>query len=562
VVYSDSMRHWRLLVFACIGALAICAFILRWAQDDAYITYRYSRHLAEGLGPVWNPGERSVEGYTNFSWMMLVAAGLRLGLAADLSSHIGSVLCFAGSLALVYRIGKTLFRDERSALLGLLLVGTNFTFFMYATGGLETQLNAVLALGVLAIAVDAIARRGVTVGRCALLSLLSALAVMTRPDSVLVAAVGGATLITVALLERPPAKRVAVLAMALLLPAALFLVPWIWFKLDVYGSLLPNTYHVKLGASGRNTWKRGVAYVGLLFVSYWWIFIIAFLSFKAKKVIRQLGPEVLPLVAFAALWLAYVVHAGGDIMEFRQLVPAIPAVLLVMLLWTCTRWPQRLTPALLLSGALLCGSASHAALFPLYVRPRGIGTISQLRAAVDKTNPNNWRGIGERLGADLGGARDVTIAISPAGAVPYFSQTRAIDMLGLNDRWVARQGFVRKLCDVCAGHARLATIDYLRRERVNLLIAQPQTVPHGRAVKDPVRVVRAMFYEEPVDYGNFPANVRLLRVPLSDESDAVAVYLVPHPKVDALIASGRWLSQPLDLTVSAPSDTTHASAGD
>ena len=47
-----------------------------WLDDDQMISMRYARHVAEGLGPVWNPGER-VEGYTNPAWM-LVMAGVHL----------------------------------------------------------------------------------------------------------------------------------------------------------------------------------------------------------------------------------------------------------------------------------------------------------------------------------------------------------------------------------------------------------------------------------------------------------------------------------------------------
>ena len=41
-------------------------------QDDTYIGLRYSRNLAEGHGLVFNPGEH-VDGYPNFSWIMLSA---------------------------------------------------------------------------------------------------------------------------------------------------------------------------------------------------------------------------------------------------------------------------------------------------------------------------------------------------------------------------------------------------------------------------------------------------------------------------------------------------------
>ncbi len=45
--------------------------------DDAYITFRYARNLADGLGLVYNPGEW-VLGTTAPLWATILAAGYRL----------------------------------------------------------------------------------------------------------------------------------------------------------------------------------------------------------------------------------------------------------------------------------------------------------------------------------------------------------------------------------------------------------------------------------------------------------------------------------------------------
>src|SRR5208283_5252873 len=38
--------------------------------DDAMISMRYARNLAQGAGLRWNPGLAPVEGYTNFLWTL------------------------------------------------------------------------------------------------------------------------------------------------------------------------------------------------------------------------------------------------------------------------------------------------------------------------------------------------------------------------------------------------------------------------------------------------------------------------------------------------------------
>src|SRR4030095_14589299 len=42
--------------------------------DDAMISMRYARNLADGHGLLWNPGQPAVEGYTNFLWTLWMAA--------------------------------------------------------------------------------------------------------------------------------------------------------------------------------------------------------------------------------------------------------------------------------------------------------------------------------------------------------------------------------------------------------------------------------------------------------------------------------------------------------
>ena len=52
----------------------------RWIVDDAAISFAYARSIAKGLGPVMQPGDPPVEGYSNPAWVALLALGRWLGL--------------------------------------------------------------------------------------------------------------------------------------------------------------------------------------------------------------------------------------------------------------------------------------------------------------------------------------------------------------------------------------------------------------------------------------------------------------------------------------------------
>src|SRR4051794_35154349 len=48
--------------------------------DDAYISFRYARNLADGFGLVFNPGEQ-VEGFSNLLWTLLLTPFARAGFS-------------------------------------------------------------------------------------------------------------------------------------------------------------------------------------------------------------------------------------------------------------------------------------------------------------------------------------------------------------------------------------------------------------------------------------------------------------------------------------------------
>src|SRR5262245_58345840 len=71
-----------------------------WTTDDAYISFRYAANLNDGLGLVYNAGER-VEGYSNFLWTLWCAVGLELGVAAEAWTQVSGGVCYFVTLVLL-----------------------------------------------------------------------------------------------------------------------------------------------------------------------------------------------------------------------------------------------------------------------------------------------------------------------------------------------------------------------------------------------------------------------------------------------------------------------------
>jgi hypothetical protein len=130
----------------CCGLFAIqCWWHRDFMVDDAYISFRYARNLVEGHGLVFNQGER-VEGYSNFLWVLLIAAGMKLGLASP--ETLSKVLGVASGLLLILLAPASVRAVTNlrgcACLLGALALAAWPPLAYWSVGGLETTFFALL----------------------------------------------------------------------------------------------------------------------------------------------------------------------------------------------------------------------------------------------------------------------------------------------------------------------------------------------------------------------------------------------------------------------------------
>jgi len=102
--------RWAPPWFAILTGVAVlwgvaAAWRRAWLSDDAYISFRYAENLVNGLGLVFNRGER-VEGYSNFLWTIWTAAGMKLGVGPEGWSLIWGLACYAASIVLLALIAR------------------------------------------------------------------------------------------------------------------------------------------------------------------------------------------------------------------------------------------------------------------------------------------------------------------------------------------------------------------------------------------------------------------------------------------------------------------------
>ena len=247
----------------------VLAWMLAHTEDDAFITFRYSKHLAEGLGPVWNVSDATpVEGYTNFLWMILMAIPHWLGISVVVFSTVVGILFYGLNLWFSWKLIQRFFEVGLVRLAVLLGIALNYTLLGYATGGLETAMNGALCTGFFYVVIRGMdmissgAEGGSLLKTLLGISFIAGLMFLSRNDNALFILLGSGWL-AFGLMRRGRLSGKNILS--LLIPALLIGAGFLLWRGSYYGELLPNTFFAK--SSGWE-WKDGIRYLGSFFLVY------------------------------------------------------------------------------------------------------------------------------------------------------------------------------------------------------------------------------------------------------------------------------------------------------
>ncbi len=454
-----TLRTWAPRWVVVLLALAAAALFVWNVQrtwflgDDAFISFRYARNLVDGHGLVWNPGER-VEGYTNFSWVLLMAVGMSLGVEPELFSNVLGVACGALVLVAVWRFaarGRAL--ASPFPLLAVLVLAGNRSFAAWCTGGLETMLFALLVFLGFARLLAAWERGPRDALVC---SLCFAGAALTRPEGLLF----GFLALCLLLFDLGLGRRTRRAVFLWLVPFVVLVGAHFAWRRVYYGEWLPNTFYAKVGG----LWlAQGARYFAYFHGCYriGWFLPLAFFALLGPN--RRASASVgLVLAAYGV----YVLAVGGDLFELRFFVHVFPLLYWLLIeglavLWTlvAARWPVAL-PAV--AGAILALlAATHLGFERVPGNSFGLQTIE----GIDQyTKKRQDEGRTMRDAIERGALpRDVVLCVGGAGAVPYYTRWTTVDRRGLNDATIARmpvgeRGFV--------GHEHDAPHEYLVARRV------------------------------------------------------------------------------------------------
>jgi len=440
----------------CCGFFALHIFLFDYTVDDAFITFRYAQNWTQGDGIVFNPGDR-VEGYTNFLWMCLMALVFLLDL-----EPVAAARWLGGAFGAALLVAVFLFLRKRAAnpslaLLGPLALAASGPMALWSGAGLETALFTFLVFLGVSLASDAEGgRRGFTLGALCLL-----LATLTRPEGllffllvVIARVVCGSTSLQ---------EKVAAVIPGLVL----FLVPLIpyeWWRVAYYGDWMPNTFHAKTGGGIDQVARGGEYLLDYLLTCCGWAVLLplAFLFF------RPLRSWEIRFLVVGGGYLAYVVAVGGDSLPYyRFLVPLLP-FLVVLSVSALSRFAAGR------DGALSPGRTALAAIWLALPLSSSLAGEQHDFVRNDRIRVDSyWTAIGKWLKENS--SPGDSIAVTTAGAIPFYSGLRTIDMLGMSDRWIARRE-MPEMGKGIAGHEK-HDIDYVLSQRPTIVIPQALLLP-------------------------------------------------------------------------------------
>ncbi|MCC7117822.1 MAG: DUF2029 domain-containing protein [Anaerolineales bacterium] len=394
--------------------------------DDAMISMRYAKHLAQGHGLVWNIGAPPIEGFTNLGWLLYLALLHLLPFAASkisLAVMLSSAGILLANTVVVYQITERL--APRSAIAPTLAATISAFYFplvFWSLRGME--------VGLLTLLIDLAMLLALKEKNQYLIGGVLALAVLVRMDAALAGALIGLYL----LLKR---KSIAPILMVFFAVGAL-----LFFQKYYFGDFLPLTYYQKV--TGYTVFER--ARKGLLvFVEFSARDTLALFLFAMAGLIfyKQRSLETFLLLAVFLAQCAYSIYVGGDYAEVetnaanRFITQGMPS-LFILFSWMIARihtdlitaQPQlaesklRVNPAIPL-GIIVLLIISGEPWFSY-----AINNAPLLKADI--------RRVKLALHIKANTAPSAVIAVHAAGQIPYYSERPTIDLLGLNDPIVAK----------------------------------------------------------------------------------------------------------------------------
>ncbi len=397
--------------------------------EDAAMLMRYSQHLAQGHGIVWNIGEHPVDGATDFLFMVTSAALIKLGLTVGQSvrglgfaSHLLTVL-------IVYWTNRKI-NDANipfSFLSGLYLaVGTGLS---YVAAYFGTPFFALAAASTWTLGLLLIKQESPRFGLILAFALSGLVTGLIRPEGVILASL----ILLAVIVMRGFKNSISIIftfsVIFLLLGGAYFV--WRW---NYFGYPLPNPFYKK----GDNGLQWTSFYGSLLNTLRLCLpfAIIALLGFRTRETTKQTLAYLIPILGFASAFILI-----SDEMNYgaRFQYALVPIALMAWTPLVCGfnfSWPHQVQVRERRVYFIALIALAASLIYYSWFQNCFLTSYQQTCTTAYEADGRYEMG---KLFAEYR-SKGYVIATTEAGLLPYYSGWTAIDTWGLNDQFIAHNG--------------------------------------------------------------------------------------------------------------------------
>jgi hypothetical protein len=433
-------RNARYALIAALMMIALAARIIPTPRtiDDAFITFRYSRNIVEGLGFVYNPGVHTL-GTTTPLYTLLMAAISGVTGVQDFQWYalIVNALADSVTVALLYLLMRRLTGSDWVGVIPALLWAVSPMSVTFAIGGMETSVNILWMVAAVWCYVE---KRDIGVG------VFAALGLLTRID----AALWVGPLLAFQLFERLWTMRADSLLKRIpfrtWIVAVLVLLPWVIFSVGYFGTPLPNSLAAKSVAYRLPSESALVRMIqtysnpffefdtfGPLGAMLGSVIYLA-LNLMAMLYTARRQPRLLPFLLYP--WLYLLAFAIMNPLIFRwYMAPPLPALMfgIVTGVWALierlrdSERARMIVPVLMGAvGALWLFTSLNAwTLTPDHGPQRPAPKMAWHQIEL------YYQQIAEQLRDEYNVTAETRVASGDIGAVGYFSRATIIDTVGL-----------------------------------------------------------------------------------------------------------------------------------
>lgn len=433
-----------------IVVIMLLAFILRLIPgprtiDDAFITFRYSANLLDGLGFVYNAGVQTLGTTTPFfAGLMTLIGGVLGGREFPQYALVVSAIADAITSVLLFLIVRRVTGSPVYAALPAALWAVSPLSVTFAIGGMETSFTILWMIASFAVFIVA----GESRRKDFAFGVLAALGLLTRVDSVLwIAPLFGWQLLERVITQRdvPLLRRIPWVTW---LTALLVLLPWAIFSTAYFGSPIPNSVTAKRDAYVIEPFSALARLIQAYATPFFefdafgslgaMIGALAYLTLNLFAVLyaARHARRLLPLLLYP--WLYFAVFSLLNPLIFRwYLAPPMPALMLGITLgaWSLMRPLLRIERR----APQLTGAGVLAALGMLWLAMSINGWVLTPDHGSQRPAPRMawhaiellYRQMGSALRDDYGVTRDTRVASGDIGAVGFYSGATIVDTVGL-----------------------------------------------------------------------------------------------------------------------------------